>query len=115
MKCPIFLAGTTLAAVVMSVGLTGCSDDPPARDASAPVAPLTSAAPSASASAVAPAPLAKSDDYQVVDTFNVGEYTYVRSLVLDKKKSSVWVGTSVGAMEVDVATHALLEIGRAHV
>jgi len=28
--------------------------------------------------------------------------------VLDKKKGSVWVGTSVGAMEVDVATHALL-------
>ncbi len=105
MKQRIFLAGAALAALV-SVGLTACSDDPPASDGSAPVAPSTRVPP-ASESATVPVPEAKRD-YRVIDTFNVGEYTYVRSLVLDKKKSSVWVGTSVGAMEVDVATHALL-------
>lgn len=39
--------------------------------------------------------------YQVVETFNVGENTYVRALAYDKKQKSIWVGTSVGALEID--------------
>ncbi len=101
MKRRIRAAGIIALIATMTAGLTGCSDDQPATN------DTTQVAPSASAPVAAPAPQAKGG-YHVADTFNVGEYTYVRSMVLDKKKGSVWVGTSVGAMEVDVATHALL-------
>jgi len=98
-------AGLALSATI-SVGLTGCSDELPPSNSGVPVNS------DASVPAAAPAPQAQvqveKSGYHVVDTFNVGEYTYVRSMVLDKKKGSVWIGTSVGAMEVDVATRALL-------
>lgn len=86
------LAGMALIAV----GLSACSDEEPATVEPAAVAPPAPQAPPAKTG------------YRVVDTFNVGEYTYVRSMVLDEKKGSLWVGTSVGAMEVDVASRALL-------
>ena len=44
----------------------------------------------------------------VVDVFNIGETAYVRSLAIDVDKNRLWVGTSVGAMEIDVATHEML-------
>jgi ligand-binding sensor domain-containing protein len=46
--------------------------------------------------------------YRVVDAFNVGNNVYVRSMTLDKKKNVLWVGTSVGVLEVDVATRNML-------
>ncbi len=99
-KSHLLVAGVALS-VAFGVALTGCSDEQPAAPAAAPGA-------NAPVSTTAPETQAEESGYHVVDTFNVGEYTYVRSLVLDKKKGSVWVGTSVGAMEVDVATRALL-------
>ena len=42
--------------------------------------------------------------YQVSESFNVGSNVFVRALVADSKNKSLWVGTSVGALEVELAT-----------
>jgi ligand-binding sensor domain-containing protein len=41
---------------------------------------------------------------QVKETFNVGDDTYVRALAVEKKAGSLWVGTSKGVHEVDLAS-----------
>ena len=43
---------------------------------------------------------------KVMDRFETGNGTYVRSLLHDKAGNSLWVGTSVGAMEIDLKTTA---------
>ncbi|MDH3658958.1 MAG: regulator [Alphaproteobacteria bacterium] len=40
-----------------------------------------------------------------IDSFQVGENVYVRALTIDSHRQSLWVGTSVGALEVDLASH----------
>jgi ligand-binding sensor domain-containing protein len=45
----------------------------------------------------------------VVDaSFNVGENTYVRSLAIEPASNSLWVGTSVGVLEIDLETELML-------
>jgi ligand-binding sensor domain-containing protein len=44
----------------------------------------------------------------VVDSFNVGTNSYVRSLAIDTATNSLWVGTSGGAMEIDLDSHLML-------
>jgi len=46
--------------------------------------------------------------YRVVDAFNVGKGTYVRSMALDHKKNVLWIGTSIGVLEVDGNTRNML-------
>ena len=46
--------------------------------------------------------------HTVIDVFNVGASAYVRSLAIDHEKNRLWVGTSGGALEIDIATHELL-------
>lgn len=41
-------------------------------------------------------------------SFNVGENTYVRSLAIDPATASLWVGTSVGVLEIDLKTELML-------
>jgi ligand-binding sensor domain-containing protein len=36
------------------------------------------------------------------ENFQIGEKAYVRALAVDKARNSMWVGTSVGALEIDV-------------
>jgi len=43
----------------------------------------------------------------VVDSFRVGDNLYVRSLAIDAGTNSLWVGTSGGAMEIDLASYDL--------
>lgn len=43
-------------------------------------------------------------EHKVIETFEVGEAVYVRSLVYEKAANAMWVGTSVGVHEIDVAT-----------
>jgi len=45
---------------------------------------------------------------QVIDHFDVGAGTYVRSLAIDPGSNSLWIGTSVGAMEIDLVSHEML-------
>ncbi|TWO80647.1 regulator [Denitratisoma oestradiolicum] len=40
----------------------------------------------------------------VADTFDVGSNVYVRALTVEKSTGTLWVGTSVGAIEVDLKT-----------
>jgi len=39
------------------------------------------------------------------DVFEVGPKVYVRALAIDSVRKSLWVGSSVGALEIDLATH----------
>ena len=50
------------------------------------------------------APVAVAHGYRAAETFNVGENVYVRSIATDPQTNSLWVGTSVGVIEVDLAT-----------
>lgn len=51
----------------------------------------------------APAP-AKDAAERVIETFDVGQNVYVRSLALEAKRNAMWVGTSSGVHEIDLAT-----------
>lgn len=42
---------------------------------------------------------------RVVETFNVGKNVYVRALTAEPKKNTMWVGTSAGVHEIDLATN----------
>lgn len=41
---------------------------------------------------------------KVAETFEVGNNVYVRALTVEKETGTLWVGTSVGAMEIDLKT-----------
>ncbi|MEO5352258.1 MAG: hypothetical protein H7835_03480 [Magnetococcus sp. XQGC-1] len=82
--------------------LAACSDSreskppaPPAKAVSATTASTVSAAPP-------PVSVAASPDYRVLDVFEVGETVYARSLLVEADKKTLWVGTSVGAHEIDL-------------
>ena len=55
-------------------------------------------------SAPSVAPLTVAPSYRATETFNVGENVYVRSIATDPRANALWVGTSVGVIEVDLAT-----------
>lgn len=83
-----------LGAVIAGALLFGCSshsDDP--ASGTTPVATQESPA--------------TDSQHRVLDAFNVGRDIYVRSLALDAKRGSLWVGTSGGVLEVDLATSNL--------
>ncbi len=104
-----FSALTLLAAVTLG-GLLGCSDEHPGEPATSPQGSTPqAAAPAALApqGQTAPAATARKVGYAVVDTFNVGEHTYVRSMAFDPRDDSLWVGTSVGVLQVDVKSRQL--------
>jgi len=42
--------------------------------------------------------------YRVLDSFEVGERVYVRALTAEPARGTMWVGTSTGVHEVDLAT-----------
>ncbi|WP_455209163.1 ligand-binding sensor domain-containing protein [Kaarinaea lacus] len=46
--------------------------------------------------------------YKVVDSFNVGQNVYVRSMTVDPVAKTLWIGTSVGVLEIDVETRNML-------
>ncbi len=46
--------------------------------------------------------------HQVLDAFQVGENVYVRSLAVENDANKLWVGTSLGVHEVDLANNAVV-------
>jgi len=44
----------------------------------------------------------------VIDVFDIGQGSYVRSLAIDNTSNRLWVGTSGGALEIDLASHEML-------
>lgn len=91
----VFLA---VSIVVTALQFTACSDPAPESGAGRPVAdgnPPT-------------IPLGTTDHaLQVLETFEVGPDVYVRTLFVDERRSSIWVGTSLGVHEVDLGTYDL--------
>ncbi|MDH3538045.1 MAG: hypothetical protein OER87_20045, partial [Gammaproteobacteria bacterium] len=45
---------------------------------------------------------------QIVEVFNVGDSVYVRSLAVEADTNRLWVGTSLGVNEIDLATNDLV-------
>lgn len=45
---------------------------------------------------------------EVVDRFDVGNGVYVRSLAVDDETNSLWVGSSVGVLQIDLQSHEML-------
>ena len=89
--------------------ITGCSEK--GRQPSQP--PANTSQPSQGQEAPqnqspAQLPSAAKAGYKVQETFNVGESVYVRSMAVDNKSNTLWVGTSVGVLEVDLASHNML-------
>lgn len=42
---------------------------------------------------------------KVLESFEIGENVFARALTVDPAANALWVGTSVGAMEIDLKTH----------
>ncbi|MBF0628374.1 MAG: regulator [Magnetococcales bacterium] len=71
-------------------------------------APAASPAP-APATAAAPTEPTKSVPQPVIlESYEVGQDVYVRSLLVEKEKNRLWVGTSVGVMEIDLEKGAVV-------
>lgn len=93
--------------------VTACSGDKEDQEQQSPAKqPEPTAAPSQSQDLLpqqqsAQRPVTESG-YRVVDSFNVGQNVYVRSMVRDPKADTLWVGTSVGVLEVDLQTRNML-------
>ncbi|MCC7114026.1 MAG: regulator [Burkholderiales bacterium] len=86
-------AGTALlVATWIAAATTAYAQTPPASPAAGPGAP--------SPSAGAPA----RGGWRVIDSFDVGPTVYVRALALEARRGAMWVGTSAGVHEVDLAT-----------
>jgi len=84
-----------VALVVLATLMAGCgSDDKPAAAKKQEVA-LATEADLAGFLSAQPA---------VLDVFGVGEQVYVRSLAVDADAGALWVGTSLGVHEVDLAS-----------
>lgn len=77
--------------VTMVFMLSACGDSKQATNSSPDKAPATPPVP-----------------YQVKETFNVGEGIYVRSLAVENVSNSLWVGTSVGVLQVSLNSKELL-------
>jgi len=50
---------------------------------------------------------AERGDPSILETFEVGAQVYVRSLAVDPVRQSIWVGTSLGVHEIDLASRDL--------
>ncbi len=89
--------------------LAGCSENEQSSENKTP--PKVSAEASQQApeleTSVANLSAEKFDPWQVVEAFEVGRDVYVRSLALEEKTNSLWVGTSVGVHEVDLNSQHL--------
>ena len=105
------LAGQKVSTIKVAVTacllllMAACSNDEtavpvPASEVTAPAATQT-ITPSTALST-------NTSGYRVADTFNVGERVYVRSMEVDESQNRLWVGTSVGVMEIDIASSNLL-------
>lgn len=82
-----------VAAALLPILLVACSDRAPTSQA----APAQADVKASTASAKAKAP-------HVIETFNVGDDVFVRSLAVDAARNRLWVGTSLGVHEINLQT-----------
>ncbi|MDH3560169.1 MAG: regulator [Gammaproteobacteria bacterium] len=91
---------TLLVAALLLAILSACSD----RDTQ------TTAVEDAATQQEPPSPTAAPRPVKlprVLESFEVGNEVYVRSLAIDAKTAGLWVGTSTGVLEIDLATNGL--------
>ncbi len=96
-----------MRSVVLPLGLllllpfvAGCSDSTEQGGRGRETAVAQAPAPAAPVAAARNLP-------RLLETFRVGDGVYVRSLAVDEAAGALWVGTSLGVHEVDLATQAL--------
>lgn len=77
--------------------LGGCSES---ASPTAPQTPVLSSSPARSA---------PNSAYKILESFEVGKGVYVRALAVDLPRRHLWVGTSVGALQVDLASRQVLQ------
>jgi ligand-binding sensor domain-containing protein len=96
------LATTTakLTAAFLLASLVACSDKD--TQTTAPEATAAQQAPPPPAAATPPVTLPR-----VLESFEVGNEVYVRSLAIDAKTGGLWVGTSTGVLEIDLTSRDL--------
>ncbi len=87
---------TLLITIACSIGLSGCSDGSTSKPTKAPEKTTQS---------VAPAP---ETVQKIIDKFDVGDNVYVRSLAVEEKTNSLWVGTSLGVHEIDLSSQQII-------
>ncbi len=87
-----------LLVACLGAGLAGCGGED--KDAAGKAVVPESSAPARATSS--------NRDFKVVETFGVGDDVYVRSMDLDRAAGRLWIGTSVGAVEVDVKTRDMI-------
>lgn len=77
----------------------GCSgqESPPPKTNSA-------TAPANAQPAATPVRQDPNDPWRVIESFEIGRELYVRSLAVDRVNNALWVGTSAGVHEVDLAS-----------
>jgi len=80
--------------LLTALALAAC-DRPPAE------APATKTGKTVDLAEPAPPP------WRVADTFRVGDSVFVRSLAVEPATNSLWVGTSVGVLQIDLETYAM--------
>ncbi|MBF0181288.1 MAG: regulator [Magnetococcales bacterium] len=89
--------------LALLLAVTGCSEQPSPRQSGSGVASGTP--PSAGPGTTPPPPpVPAGPEYTVLDSFEVGNNVYVRSLLTDANRKSLWVGTSAGVHEIDLET-----------
>jgi len=82
---------------VVLIGSYGCSDS--TTDSTTKVAAEKA---SSSTTTAQQKPIPK-----VLESFQVGNEVYVRSLAVEEKNDSLWVGTSTGVLEIGLANHEM--------
>jgi len=80
--------------VVLMAGLSACSDS------NAPQGRNPSGVQTAAVEQTSGLP-------RILETFNVGKDVFVRALAVDAKNGALWVGTSLGVHEIDLATRTV--------
>jgi ligand-binding sensor domain-containing protein len=93
-------ATAILAGAVLLLGLVACSENEKATAAETV---------NATAAAVAAQDVSAESAYlpRVLESFEVGNEVYVRSLAIEAERDALWVGTSTGVLEVDLAGGAM--------
>ena len=105
---------TSLSLGVLCVFLilmfAACSKDDKEQSTASPAGQKAEQQPEVQSMEAAPAvpvePL--KSGYKVVDSFNVGQNIYVRSMTTDPVAKTLWIGTSVGVLEIDINTRNML-------
>jgi len=98
--------------VIVALIAAACSKEEKEQKAQAPETPAATQLEQPSQTLLpevqpeAPSPVPSG--YKVIDSFNVGQNVYVRSMTVDPVAKTLWVGTSVGVLEIDIQTRNML-------